>query len=197
MLADQVYQRTQEQGFLPAALEVRDTPPSPMGRAILWTILLFFILTIAWASYGKVDIVAVAPGRIIPSGHSKVIQPLETGTVHRLYVTEGQPVHKGDILVELDPTTSVADLRRLQQEAQELRQQCQRLERILALNQHERSDADYSRIEYDQLTPLQERLFPGFPKLQAGQVVRSLVAASARGWPVSWCTPALSSSALR
>jgi hemolysin D len=81
--------RHQEQAFLPAALEVRDTPPSPIGRAIVWTIMLFFLLAVLWAGFGKVDIVAVAQGKIIPSGHSKLIQPLETGVVRSLYVKEG------------------------------------------------------------------------------------------------------------
>jgi hemolysin D len=84
--------RHQEQAFLPAALEVRDTPPSPIGRAILWTLMAFFLLAVLWAAFGKVDIVAVAQGKIIPSGHSKQIQPLETGVVRSLHVKEGKHV---------------------------------------------------------------------------------------------------------
>ncbi|MBA1329845.1 hypothetical protein QQ73_01090, partial [Candidatus Endoriftia persephone str. Guaymas] len=77
----QHYRRSDEQAFLPAALEVRDTPPSPIGRAISWSLMLFFLLAVIWALIGRVDIVAVAQGRIIPSGHSKLIQPLESGRV--------------------------------------------------------------------------------------------------------------------
>ena len=58
-----------ETTFLPAALEIQETSPSPAGRAILWTILAFFTLAVVWASLSEVDIVAVAQGRIIPSGH--------------------------------------------------------------------------------------------------------------------------------
>ncbi len=134
-----VYRRSQEQAFLPAALEVRDTPPSPIGRVILWTILLFFLLAVVWAIFGKVDIVAVAQGRIIPSGHSKLIQPLETGVIRSLHVKEGQHVSRGEILVELDPTISVADLQRLQREADELQQQIMRLQ---ALNERQQAQND-------------------------------------------------------
>ena len=62
------HESTVETAFLPAALEIEQTPPSPAGRAVLWTILTVFVLAVVWAS-GKVDVVAVAQGRIIPIGH--------------------------------------------------------------------------------------------------------------------------------
>ncbi len=152
-----VYRRSQEQAFLPAALEVRDTPPSPIGRVILWTILLFFLLAVVWAFFGKVDIVAVAQGKIIPSGHSKLIQPLETGVIRSLHVQEGQHVSRGEILVELDPTISVADLQRLQREADELHQQMTRLQ---ALNERQQTQNYPSRMPgiIRELSPLQGQL---------------------------------------
>lgn len=108
--------RQPETAFLPAALEIQETPPSPVGRAVLWTILACFVLALAWATFGRVDIVAVARGRIIPSGHSKIVQPLEIGTVTAIHVRDGQPVHAGQVLIELDPAAARADLDRLAQE---------------------------------------------------------------------------------
>ena len=61
----------EELAFLPAALEIIETPPSPIGRAIALLIMLFFCLALAWAGFGTVDIVASAPGKIIPSGRTK------------------------------------------------------------------------------------------------------------------------------
>ena len=69
--------RDHELAFLPAALEIIETPPSPIGRAIGATIIAFFALAIAWACLGSVDIVATAPGKIIPAGRTKLIQPFE------------------------------------------------------------------------------------------------------------------------
>src|SRR4249920_3188160 len=60
-----------EVAFLPAALEIVETPPSPIGRAVGATIIALFCLGLAWASLGEVDIVASAPGKIIPSGRTK------------------------------------------------------------------------------------------------------------------------------
>jgi len=63
-----------------------------------------------------VDIVAVAQGRIIPSGHTKLIQPLEIGSVRAIHVSEGQAVDRGSVLIELDSQATVADQRRVADE---------------------------------------------------------------------------------
>src|SRR5271156_2781966 len=66
-----------ELAFLPAALEIVETPPSPTGRAIGATLILLFCVAVAWAWWGTIDIVASATGKIVPSGRTKVIQPFE------------------------------------------------------------------------------------------------------------------------
>ena len=117
----------QELDFLPAALEVQERPPSPFGRAIIWTLMLLFFAIIAWAALGSADIVAVAQGRIIPSGHNKIIQPLEIGSVKSIHVSEGQRVAKGDLLLQLDDESVKADVKRIEQERANLRIESRRL----------------------------------------------------------------------
>jgi hemolysin D len=110
-------QRVRDQyEFLPAALEVRDTPPHPAARLLAWTLILFFVVAVAWASFGRVDVVAIASGRIIPSGRVKVIQPLERGIVREIAVSDGQRVTKGELLIALDPTETEADEARIRHE---------------------------------------------------------------------------------
>jgi len=109
-----VRRRTHELAFLPAALEIVETPPSPIGRAIAATIIAVFILALAWACIGTVDIVATAPGKIIPSGRSKVIQPFEIGVVRAIHVHDGDFVRAGQVLIELDPTINAAEREHLQ-----------------------------------------------------------------------------------
>src|SRR5262249_12409505 len=104
-----VRRREHELAFLPAALEITETPPSPTGRALGAIILALFCAAIAWASIGTVDIVATAPGKIIPSGRTKLIQPFETGVVRAIHVRDGQSVKAGEVLIELDPTMSKAE----------------------------------------------------------------------------------------
>jgi hemolysin D len=101
--------RRQELAFLPAALEIVETPPSPIGRAIMVAVILFFGVALVWAWWGTVDIVAAAPGKIVPSGSTKVIQPFETGIVRSIRVEDGQAVRAGDVLIELDPTLNTAE----------------------------------------------------------------------------------------
>src|SRR5947208_5055365 len=81
--------RGHELAFLPAALEIVETPASPIGRAIGATIIAVFVLAVAWVCLGTVDIVATAPGKIVPSGRSKVIQPFETGVERAIHVRDG------------------------------------------------------------------------------------------------------------
>lgn len=95
--------------FLPAALEVLETPASPAGRAVAALISAFFAGAIAWACIGQVDIIAVAPGKIVPTGRTKAVQPLESGIVSVINVQDGDHVKAGQILLELDPTVVTAE----------------------------------------------------------------------------------------
>jgi hemolysin D len=101
--------RAEELAFLPAALEIVETPPSPTRRAIGAAIILLFCAALAWAWWGTIDIVASATGKIVPSGHTKVVQPFETGVVRSIRVQDGQAVKAGDVLIELDPTVNAAE----------------------------------------------------------------------------------------
>jgi hemolysin D len=104
----------EEFAFLPAALEIVETPASPTGRAIGATLIALFLTALVWASLSHVDIVATANGKVIPTGRSKVIQPLEAGVVRSIRVTDGQSVNAGDVLVELDPTIVQGEVNHLQ-----------------------------------------------------------------------------------
>ncbi len=107
------FDRPDEREFLPAALEILETPPSPAGRALALIIGVFFVLAVAWAFLGKVDVLATAPGRLLPTGKIKVIQPLDPGTIRAILVTDGNHVRAGQVLIELDPTATTADRDRL------------------------------------------------------------------------------------
>lgn len=113
--------------FLPAAIEIEKTPASKAGRLIIWLIVLLFVITIVWAVMGKTDIVAVAQGKVIPSGHVKRLQSLENARVKAIHVREGQNVQKGDILIELDDRQVLADFQRLQGELQSASENLHRL----------------------------------------------------------------------
>lgn len=119
-----------ELAFLPAALEIVETPAPPASRvtALLLTGLLG--ATLGWACLGKVDIVSSAPGKLIPAGGGKVIQPLETGAVIAIDTRDGQHVHKGQVLIELEPTETLSDLDRLRGELSAARLESARLQAV-------------------------------------------------------------------
>jgi hemolysin D len=117
-----------ELAFLPAALEISETPASPLHRATALLLATLLVVALAWSWVGKVDVVAVAHGKIVPRGQVKVIQPLEIGTVRAIHVQNGQRVRRGDVLVELDPTSTAADRERLTRELAAARLETARLE---------------------------------------------------------------------
>src|SRR5688572_17527568 len=103
-----------ETEFLPAALEVQESPPSPIGRAVLWSVIAMIVIALVWSIVGRIEIVAVAPGKIIPSGQVKVIQAANIGRVKAIHVTDGDAVRAGQPLIDLDPTLAEADRARLE-----------------------------------------------------------------------------------
>ncbi|PJK10843.1 hemolysin secretion protein D [Lysobacteraceae bacterium NML120232] len=99
-----------EIAFLPAHLELTETPVSPTARWTMRLIMVLFCIALLWACIGKVDIVAVAQGKVVPSGRTKVIQAAETAVVKRILVQDGQTVKAGQLLIELDATNAQADI---------------------------------------------------------------------------------------
>lgn len=95
--------------FLPAALELLETPPPPLPLVLISTICIFAVIALAWSYFGYIDIHAVAQGKIQPSGFSKVIQPFDSGKVVSLSVQNGAHVKRGDELIAFDPTENEAD----------------------------------------------------------------------------------------
>ncbi|MGB0663228.1 MAG: HlyD family type I secretion periplasmic adaptor subunit [Pontibacterium sp.] len=123
--------KKEELQFLPAAIEIQDTPPAPAGRAIIWSISIFFVLAVAWSIYGELDIVSVAQGKVIPVGHSKTVQPFEAGTIQEIHVAEGQQVKQGEVLISLNDEALQADLRRIEFELTNTFYELSRLEQFV------------------------------------------------------------------
>ena len=120
-------EREKETEFLPAILEVTETPPSPTGRLVMWSILLLLVIGLVWAFLGHINEVAVANGKVIPSGQAKTVQVKNKGIIKEILVEEGQQVQEGDVLVVLDPTTADADYDSLKKRAAYYKLDIQRL----------------------------------------------------------------------
>ena len=107
---------SEEAAFLPAALSLQETPVHPSPRRAAYVICALFLSAIIWAVLGRIDIVTVAPGRIVVSDHTKTVQPLDSGVIRRVWVKNGDRVTAGQLLIELDATNAQADSASLQEQ---------------------------------------------------------------------------------
>jgi hemolysin D len=115
-----------EAAFLPAALEIQETPVHPSPRRAMWAILTLFTIALVWSIVGQVDIVAVAQGRIVVSDRTKIVQPLEAGVIRAIHVRDGDKVTAGQLLIELDPTTATADRKGVEEQQRTSTQEAMR-----------------------------------------------------------------------
>ncbi|MEB5887484.1 HlyD family type I secretion periplasmic adaptor subunit [Enterobacter roggenkampii] len=114
LLRPETRPRPEEYEFHPGYLEILERPPAPWARKMAAGLVITFGGVLCWSVWGKMDIQANASGRLLISSHSKVIQPLENGEITDIAVHDGQRVHKGDLLVRLNPVSTdseVEDLR--------------------------------------------------------------------------------------
>jgi hemolysin D len=124
---------TEEREFLPAALEIVETPASPVGRGIAGLIAAAAVTAVLWACFSKIDIIVSAPGRIIPVAQTKIVQPFQAGIVQSIDVADGDHVVAGQPLIILDPTSAQADARRVAQDLLSLELDRARLEGLRAV----------------------------------------------------------------
>lgn len=108
-----VSRHAEDAEFLPAVLELQHRAVTPLPRMLAGILIVMIVFVVLWSILGKVDIIAVAEGKIIPLEGAKLVQPLATATVKAIHVKDGQQVNEGDVLVELDDATAVAELARI------------------------------------------------------------------------------------
>jgi len=114
--------------FSPPLLRLIDAPPNPLGRKVLASLLIFLVALLAWATWGRLDIVAVAEGKLIPLSYVKIVQPAEAGIVKDILVKEGENVKAGQVLMRMDALITEADAKSLEAEAQRKRLALRRID---------------------------------------------------------------------
>lgn len=111
-----LYKDAESYDFAPAILRARDRPPSPLPRAMLYLILFLLAAVLVWVNFGRLDIVAVAQGKLVPQSFIKVVQPSDSGIVRQILVQEGDQVKAGQVLMRMDTRLAEADSRTLRNE---------------------------------------------------------------------------------
>ncbi len=98
-----------ELAFLPAQLELVETPVHPAPHWAMRTLVILTVLIQLIGIIGRLDIVVSATGKFVPGARVKVIQPAMTGVVRDILVQDGQQVKAGQLLMKLDTTQAAAD----------------------------------------------------------------------------------------
>jgi len=118
--------------FAPAILKTQQAPPSPIPGAVLRTLLILTAVLLVWAIFGRLDIVAVAQGKLVPETFLKVVQPSDAGVIREILVKEGERVSAGQALMRMDKSVSVADINMLNTELQMKSLQLRRIDAELS-----------------------------------------------------------------
>ena len=137
-----------EKEFLPAVLEVTETPPSHAARLLTYLIMLMFTVLILWSVLGKIDIIATATGKLMPASSIKTIQTLVDSEIEEIYVQEGQYVKEGQDLIKFNQTEVQANIRRIKNEMKALEIAVARLQALLTDNPEENFIYDETIDEY-------------------------------------------------
>lgn len=111
---------------------IQNNPPSQVGRIVLWAVSILIFALIIWAMLGKLDIIAIAEGKLVPQTLVKIVQPAETGIVKELLVSEGDTVKKGQVIARLDTTLANADKNSINHDLKTQQMQVRRIEAELA-----------------------------------------------------------------
>jgi len=103
------YLNAEMQDFAPGILKIQNKPPSPLPRMVLYSLLGLFVVAMLWIIFGRLDIVAVAQGKLVPQTYVKIVQPADAGIVEKIFVKEGEQVQAGQVLMRMDTTLVDAD----------------------------------------------------------------------------------------
>ena len=118
--------------FAPALIRCQNAPPSPLGGKVLWALFLMLIALLLWAIFGRLDVVAVATGKLVPQSYLKIVQPAESGIIKDILVHEGQHVQAGQVLIRMDALIANADGKSLEAEYSRKRLSLRSIEAELA-----------------------------------------------------------------
>ena len=136
--------------FAPAILAIQARPASPLPRVMLYTLLILFVLIVLWTIFGKVDVVAVAQGKLVPQSYLKIVQPAEAGIVKEILVKEGDRVSAGQILMRMDAQLQESDTKMAEAELKQRALQLRRIDAELAGNALLRKPGD-DGVQFQQL----------------------------------------------
>jgi hemolysin D len=118
--------------FAPPLLRIQVKPPAPLAGWMLRLLAGLMSCVLLWAAFGRLDIVAVTDGKLVPSSYLKIVQPAEQGIVKEILVKEGETVAAGQVLIRMDSVLAAADVKSMQAEYHQKRIALRRIDAQLA-----------------------------------------------------------------
>jgi hemolysin D len=118
--------------FSPPLLRIQEKPPAPLAGWMLRLLIAFVAALLLWAAFGRLDIVALADGKLVPSSYLKIVQPAEQGIVKEILVKEGEKVDAGQVLIRMDAVLANADVKAIEAEYDNKRLALRRIDAQLA-----------------------------------------------------------------
>ena len=118
--------------FSPPLLRIQEKPPPPLAGWMLRLLVALLAAVLLWAVFGRLDIVAVADGKLVPSSYLKIVQPAEQGIVKEILVREGEKVEAGQVLIRMDAALTDADVKAIQADYDNKRLALRRIDAQLA-----------------------------------------------------------------
>jgi len=128
--------------FSPPLLRIQQKPPPPLAGWMLRLLLALITCLLLWATFGQLDIVAVADGKLVPSTYLKIVQPAEQGIVREILVKEGEAVKAGQVLIRMDSVLAGADVKAIRAERDSKRLALRRIDAQLGGKRFSRERSD-------------------------------------------------------
>jgi HlyD family secretion protein len=128
--------------FSPPLLRIQQNPPAPLAGWMLRLLLGLVTCLLLWATFGQLDIVAVADGKLVPSTYLKIVQPAEQGIVKEILVKEGEAVKAGQVLIRMDSVLAGADVKAIRAERDNKRLALRRIDAQLGGKRFSRERSD-------------------------------------------------------
>jgi len=114
--------------FSPPLLRIQERPPAPLAGWMLRLLIGLLVGVVLWVVFGRLDIVAVADGKLVPSSYLKIVQPAEQGIVKEILVREGEAVREGQVLIRMDSVLTQADVSAIETEVHNKRLALRRID---------------------------------------------------------------------
>jgi HlyD family secretion protein len=70
-------------------------------HAVIYTMVALVLVALAWSFFGRADVLVTAPGTLVPASDVRRVYAPIDGELANIYIAEGQPVLKGDVVARL------------------------------------------------------------------------------------------------